>query len=152
MHIRELAQISPDDSVRSFAVWWLRHKPFRPPVDAVTHVGGFSGVTLYRQGQFQVQFFIAKPNASAPKHSHPNIDSVEYGIAGAGQDTFKSERNVHIGGLFMIAPCETHTAQAGPGGGAFLSFQKWLNGVEPSSVELDWSGEPIDEMHAKEIA
>jgi quercetin dioxygenase-like cupin family protein len=139
-------------SVREFAVWWLRHRPLRvPSADAVRHVEGFAGVTLFRDGPFQAQLFVVRPGQRSTVHAHPNIDSVEYGLAGDGEDTFTSERNRRLGALVMIAPGEMHAAGAGAGGGAFISFQKWLNGVAPSSVELDWSGAPMDPEHAAQI-
>lgn len=137
---------SKEESVRKFVVWWMRNKPIEVPSDGIRVYEGFSGVTLYRNGPFQAQLFIVAPGATSPKHSHPNIDSVEYGIAGA--DTFTSDRNHRIHGLICVAPGEGHTAFANEGGGAFISFQKWLNGKKPTSVELDWVGEPIDDKHA----
>ena len=140
----------PDESVRKFAVWWMKNKPFRvPPEDGIRAYEGVYGVTLYREGPFQAQLFIVKHGEGSPEHCHPNIDSVEYGIAGA--DTFTSERNHRIHGLICVAPGELHTAAADEHGGAFISFQKWLNGVKPSSVELDWEGGPIDKSHAESI-
>jgi quercetin dioxygenase-like cupin family protein len=138
--------------IREFAVWWLRTRPFSvPQTGAVRYLNGFAGVTLYRDGPFQVQLFIVRPDCVSPSHAHPNIDSVEYGLAGSGQETFTSERNRRVGALVMIAPGELHAAGAEETGGAFISIQKWLNGVEPSSVELDWTGAPIDEAHEREI-
>jgi quercetin dioxygenase-like cupin family protein len=142
----------PSWSARRFAVWWLRAKPFNiPAADAVRWYTDFTGVTLYRTAPFQVQLFIVRASRVSPWHSHPNIDSVEYGIAGDGQASFASERNLRIGGLVLIAPGEGHEAGAGPSGGAFISLQKWLNGVEPTSVELDWEGSSIDDQHHKEL-
>jgi quercetin dioxygenase-like cupin family protein len=142
---------APEWSARRFAVWWLRHKPFKvPQADGVRAYDGVYGLTLYRHGQFQAQLFIVSPNSGSPTHCHPNIDSVEYGLAGAG--TFSSDRNLLLSGLLMVAPGENHTAAAGPLGGAFISLQKWLNGVPPTSVEMDWMADaPIDAKHAEAI-
>jgi hypothetical protein len=133
--------------VKKFALWWLRNgKPTNHVPDAVTHVGDFSGVTLFREGPFQAQLFIVRPNGKSPVHTHPNVDSVEYGLAGDGQDSFTSERHAKSGPFYMIAPGEAHTAAAGCSGGAFISFQKWLNG-KPTSIEKDWIGDLLDERH-----
>ena len=139
----------PDESVRKFAVWWMKDKPFEVPPDGIRAYEGVYGITLYRKGPFQAQMFIVKHGAGSPEHSHPNIDSVEYGIAGA--DTFTSERNHRIHGLICVAPGEKHTAAADENGGAFISFQKWINGKAPTSVELDWEGAPIDHTHEADI-
>lgn len=142
----------PDASIREFAVWWMRNKPFKVPAnasDAVRSYDGVNGITLFRDGPFQVQLFIVKPNRTSGPHAHPNIDSIEYGLAGA--DTFESDRNFRLHGLICVAPGEFHTAHADDQGGAFISIQKWLNGIAPTSVELDWVGEAMDCDHAAEL-
>lgn len=141
---------SNESSVRDFAVWWLRNRPFSvPKSDAVLYYDGFAGVTLFRHENFQVQLVIVKPDHKSPSHSHPNIDSVEYGLAGDGEGTFESDRNARFGPLVFIEPGESHTAGAGHTGGAFISIQKWINGTTPTSVELDWNGTPLDKNHAE---
>lgn len=141
-------------TVQQFATLWVSQPKFAPPPDAILHVGDISGVTLYRHGPFQVQLFIAKPGATAPRHSHPNIDSCEWLVAGAVD--FQTERQSWVNAwpktfFLHIQPGETHVADAGPAGVCFLSFQKWLNGVEPSSVTLDWDGAAIDVGHADQL-
>lgn len=140
---------SGDADIRAYAAWWNRHRPIRVPDDGVRVYDGVYGVTLHRHGPFQAQLFIVAPNRGSPRHAHPNIDSLELGIAGA--DTFVSDRNYRFKNLICVAPNEFHTAAADEKGGAFISFQKWLNGVAPSSVELDWIGEPIDHGHASQL-
>lgn len=138
--------------IRRFAVWWLRGKPFAPPADFMSvYRGGAAGmgVTLYRYGQFQVQLFIARPNVHFPRHRHPHIDSAELHLAGFND--FKSERNQWLGPFLMVAPTEWHVAESGPDGSSFISIQKWLDGVAPTSVELDWEGGFIDYKHAAAI-
>lgn len=139
-------------SVRKFAVWWLRHKPFQVPMDEpIRFYSDFAGVTLFRDGPFQVQLFITHPNRTSPWHAHPNIESVEYGICGGTQSFFRTERNSQIAGLMMVDAGEFHEAGAGDIGGSFISLQKWINGVQPSSVELDWVGAPIDANHLSQL-
>lgn len=145
-----VTSLSPDAPVRAFAAWWLRERPpFVVPADGVRVHPGIHGLTVFREGPFQAQLFIVAPHGSAPAHAHPNVDSVEYDLSKAG--TFTSERNCRIGGFLCVAPGEVHTAKADARGGSFISFQKWLNGVPPSSVENDWRGEVISEAHAQSI-
>lgn len=142
----------PDDSasVLQFVTWWLRYRPFLVPNQgSVRQIGDYRGITVYRDGPFQVQLFISAPHGIATEHTHPNVDSVEVHVAGDGQ--FTSDSNSHHFGMLRILPGENHGATTGPEGIAFFSIQKWLNGVPPSSVELDWGGEPLDAAHAKDI-
>lgn len=143
----------PDDDagVEAFAAWWVKEKPFAPPADAMRHMKGIDGITLYRDGPFQVQMFLGRAGASAPRHRHPNIDVIDIVLCGSA--VFFSERSDYNDTKteIRVRPNEAHITRSSEGG-AFVSFQKWLNGVAPSSVELDWVGEPIDPNHAAAIA
>jgi hypothetical protein len=132
------------DDLDSFTFWYLNNRPFSPPpVAPVSHTDKASGIVLYRKGIFQVELFIGAPNSIAPSHIHPNIDSYELHICGDMVFT--------IGGVLYnppkpglpVAPTRInhncwHEGVSGPIGGAFLSIQKWLNGVQPTSVLDDW--------------
>jgi len=139
-----------EPNVRDFAHWWLTHKPIQCPGGAISRIGKISGITLYRNGQFQVQMFIGEPLSSAPKHSHPNIDSVEVVLSG---ELILDEAGTAIkpGDVVPVAPGEFHVARAPKEGVCFLSIQKWLNGVNPTSVVDDWDGKPIDDNHAEAL-
>lgn len=159
MVVPDQCPLDESADVQEFAAWWMTEKPFNPPqVGATRFVGDISGVTLYRERQFQVQLFIGRPHATAPMHSHPNVDSIEIPFAGlalfqcARSEFFRGEWDTHILPNVHVAPHEMHDAQVCSQGGAFISIQKWLNGVPPSSVELDWDGAPIDAHHAAAIS
>lgn len=130
-----------DLTIKQFAIWWLRTKPFRPPQEVVVQFGYIFGVTLFRDGPFQVQLFIAPPHSAAPKHRHPNVDTIEYYVM--GDIKFEPDRLIALpfskGALLDIDHTNAHIAVAGETGGCFISIQKWLNGVPPTSVEKDWA-------------
>ena len=46
---------------------------------------------------------------------------------------------------------QTHALIAGDKGGAFLSLEKWPEGVTPNSVTINWAGDPVDPSHGKII-
>ena len=140
-------------TVSEFADWWMKEKPFSVPKNPMRYFGPeISGVVIFRKDQFQAELYIGRPHASAPRHSHPNIDSSEIGIAGLAvfdcdlKDYNKNKTRIHV------HPNEMHTAHMGRVGGCFISFQKWSEGVEPTSVGYDWVGEAIDEKHAADIS
>jgi hypothetical protein len=56
-------------------------------------------------------------------------------------------------GLYQPKLTEDHTHSIGVGskGGAFLSIEKWPEGVTPNSVTINWRGDPVDENHGKII-
>jgi hypothetical protein len=131
-------------------MWWLKNRPIMPPQDGLRHVGNFAGLVLYREGQFQVQLFIAKPETTVPHHMHRNVESYELQIC--GDIAFCTTNQEYSHGMLHIDSCEDHAAfGTGKSGVAFYSFQKWLNGIAPSSVDLDWIGDPMTSEHVSEI-
>lgn len=151
---------APLGSLREFAEWWLAERPFRPPSDAITQVAGNAGVTLYREGRYQVQLFILPPNTEITNHRHPGIDVLEVGVAGDGAFRRRGKNRDLSAALsadsegasaaVRLRPADWHSASIGHGGGAFLSIQEWLN-APPSSVHLDWVGAPLDRNHADSL-
>lgn len=141
-------------TVQDFAKWWLQNKPFNTPVESpIRFIAGFTGVTVFREGPFQVQLFTALPNTDAPRHTHPNVDSMEVFIC--GDIDFSSERDERSGfgpgTTVHVEPSEPHGAKVGAQGVCFFSVQKWIGAKPPSSVELDWTGAPLDGQHAQEL-
>lgn len=138
-------------SALAFAKWWLKTKPFEPPLSAQLRVGAISGTVLFRRGQYQVEQFVAEPFAEAPSHYHPNIDTIEYIVSGSLVFDQSSGRACQPGDRVRVRPGEVHVARAGADGVCFISMQRWLNDVPPTSVTLDWVGAPIDANHGKSL-
>ena len=144
-----------------FSKWFLA-QPFgvlRPPQNSVyfyeTSGGIVISTVLCRMGQFQVELFAGPGPGHFPEHRHPNVDSIEVHLTGETNFTIRGcpvvppERLAQVGddgaSIFCgfrsrVRPQDAHGATVGPAGGAFLSIQHWLNGVEPTSVGLDWEG------------
>ena len=105
--------------------------------------GNLSGLVLYRSGQYQVQLFIINEDAVIKPHCHPNVDSYEVTVCGKVAFEVNGYRHEdrkmwdHV----RVLPEDMHTAYIGKGGGSFISVQKWLNGVKPTTVGHDWKDE-----------
>jgi hypothetical protein len=129
---------------------------------AVRDVYGIYGVTYYRDDEYQVQMFVVPPNSIIPEHTHPNVDSFEVYLGGqimfshrglwtldksvmeeADEKGLSKNRLSNI----RVKPDDLHGGAFGPAGGVFLSVQRWLNGVEPSCVSLDYDGIALDKAH-----
>jgi hypothetical protein len=133
--------------------------PYKQPV---SFVEGVTGLVLYRKPPFQVQLFIVAPNVIIPDHHHPNVDSYEYFLHGMnfsykghwlirnfGGDEIDGVAQ-HAGVTLRVNPLDKHGAESSDQGGAFMSIQHWLNGVEPTSVGNDWVGETMGNEHSKQ--
>lgn len=155
MQYRTLAQ---------FARWVLAQPlgSLRPPMNATyqyrTGGGVVSSVVLHRDGEFQAELFSSVPTEPVgffPEHRHPNVDSIEVYLSGQIGFTIRGRRLVTDeqlstpaedgtsrahGSIVRIRPTDYHGATVGPLGGSFLSIQRWLNGIQPTSIGLDWEG------------
>lgn len=148
------------DPLEDFAEWFMS-QPFsllRPPSPGVHYYGDLSGMILYRDDEFQAELFIVKPDPveRCGEHGHPDVDSMEVAISGELYFTINgkpvmSHRKAfavaddgalaNYGHIVRVQPGLSHTAFVGKEGGCFLSLQRWLNGVVPSSIGLNWNGE-----------
>lgn len=146
-----------NDELDEFTNWWLDIRSFRPPANdcPLDFNGNLHGVTLYRDGEWQVQLLSIKPNSIIIEHRHPNVDTYE--VYFSGQHVLGMNSKVlytledlaklqdpqlptpfGFGVATRIAPPDWHWVKFGEQGGSFLSIQKWLNGVKPTSVGHDW--------------
>ncbi len=146
--------------VEQFAAWYLTAPGMGVPQcvegEGIRQAGCFTGLTLFRQDRFQVQMWICPPNSHIPDHSHPGVNNVQVLLSGQvylrhngvlvlSPEEMQTAANVGArvnGTLVVIMAGETHGAEVGPLGGAFLSIQHWLH-EEPTSVELNWDGPPL---------
>ena len=129
--------------------WWDL-----PRSSGVTNFGNIVSLVLYRKKPFQVELFIV-PDApsSFTEHKHPNVDVIQFGLTGdaglfVNSKLACSEADVlrWMNGEFKTPFVRIHPTDWHSGLGrtpyAFLSIQHWLNGVEPTSVGIEWEGEP----------
>jgi quercetin dioxygenase-like cupin family protein len=125
----------------AFMNWWVASRPLNAPRDSVINDDKIHGVVLYRDGQYQVELLQVEPNSIIDEHIHPNVDSYEMYVAGDVNFTVNgiSYPEQSLGDNIRVFHDDWHGGVFGPMGGVFMSFQKWLNGVQPSSVGADWA-------------
>lgn len=156
------------DAVLAFTDWFTRQPFVLPPsvANGVHRVGEgkFTGLTLYRSGQFQAQLWLCDPGSEIHDHAHPEVDIVQVYVSGQVYLRVNGELRIKPEDVFAlndgrssknqywvrVNPGDVHGATIGPQGGAFLTFQHWLRD-EPKSVELQWEGEPLDALHAQAL-
>jgi hypothetical protein len=159
----------PDDELTRFLRFYMNNAgplAFVPLHDTVHDVDGVRSVTMFREGQFQVQMFIAPPNKIIPEHTHPNVDSYEVYVGGqirfskhgkwcATEDEANAADVRDLCGLrgtaIRVYPQDPHGGVAGPSGSCFLSVQHWLNGVAPTCVANDYTGVVMGEDHLSKV-
>ena len=157
------------DPLESFANYYLKsgisRRIYTPSRNPLLFIEGVSGVVLYRKKSFQVELFICQPNTVIPEHTHPDVDSFELFLYGmqfshSGETVISDQQAMQdTNGLpswayktLRVRPNDTHGGKASKFGGAFISIQHWLNGVDPTHVSSNWSGETMGEQHSKQTA
>lgn len=155
------------ETAEAFRDWWCKAGwPIRPPFrDPVFFTDNAMSLCWFREGRFQVELYINEPNSIAPFHSHPGVDScfiylagnLEFGLPdGSFTDLSKAQmaqaNGTHrlFGKVASVPDGVKHSVRTFGGGGAFLSFEKW-NCDNPTSVTVQWSGDPVGEQHAKTL-
>ena len=146
-----------NDDLSEFLEWYLDagQRIFTPLKQSIHFVDGLTSLCIYRHEPYQVALVTVKPGTYIPPHTHPNVVSFEVALRGIefysnGKTTLPmwfADKPSPTSNLSMahymvvrILPETEHAAKAGPEGGCFLSVQKWLNGVAPTAVGMDWKG------------
>ena len=156
------------NNVEQFRDWWLKAgRPFRPPFKNAIHTTDIAyALCLYREGRYQVEMYICKPNTQSPMHKHPGVESVSMYLAGhlefakdnsefadlsAYQKPQANGAHMLLGkGVEVNDGTKDHALRIGSTGGAFLIFEHWKD-KDPVSVTTHWEGELVGQEHAKTI-
>tara|TARA_B100002019_G_C20936000_1_gene434461 strand:+ start:95 stop:583 length:489 start_codon:yes stop_codon:yes gene_type:complete len=158
MRIVNSLKFKPETDLEEYLKWVVHNISFCPPTvikNNLSFTDGMIGFVLHREGQFQTQLFIGEPDVVIPNHIHPNVDSFEVALHGAtlrhsGMIILTPESD-SAGMALYVGHDHWHGGFASKDGGCFLSVQKWLNGVPPSSVENDWGGDTIGPEHDSKV-
>ena len=156
-------------TVEEFAYWYKDQRfPLRiPPHEPVYKTDNSRSVVVYREGQFQAELYLVKPNTSSPEHSHPGVDSIIVPWGGEFDCTRNGEFK-DLSGIYSASTSEgtsqafgfitarlddshTHALHAYGKGAVFLSIEKWREELEPDSVTVRWDGAPVGEEHKRAI-
>ena len=152
------------DNVKQFAKWWMQNRPIRPPFkDCLFTTDLVQSLTLFREGNFQVELYLMKPDSQSPWHTHEGVDSVFVYLGGnlefgnedkVFNDTSEHQKEGDLGTHFLFGRAAEalngglHAVRTRDNGGAFLSFEHWKNG-NPDSVVINWQGEHDGPIHVK---
>jgi len=157
------------NTVEEFAQWYKQNNyPIRPPAGDCVYVTDNSySYVVFRQGNFQAEIYLVKPNSGSPEHSHPRVENI---ILLWGGDAFATYDGVMVDSPAFVEPKNsdepspyfgamgpkitdkhTHSLRTGSRGAAFLSLEKWPEDVKPTSVVVNWKGAAIGAQHATHI-
>jgi hypothetical protein len=154
------------NTLEEFAEWYKNEGfPIRPPFEDPVYITDISySYVLFREGQYQAELYLVRPNTSSPDHSHPGIENIvmiwggDVSTSQNGKFTDLSEHYTEpnsngtnkLFGMQSEKLTDTgfHALVAGSKGGAFLSLEKWPKEKRMTSVTIEWTGDAIDSSHA----
>ena len=158
MLILNTQNFKPETDLEKYLKWVVNNVSFSPwsvIKNNLSFADGVIGFVLHREGQFQTQLFIVEPNVVIPDHIHPNVDSFEVAIHGMtfrhSGKTILTPENDSVGDSIYVHRNDWHGGCSCGDGGCFMSVQKWLNDVPPTSVGNDWGGDTMGPQHDSKI-
>lgn len=145
-------------TLEEFATFWVRAgKPYRPPHNArVIETDYTLSMIVFRDNQFQVELYMAKPNWSTPKHTH-SFDSVTVfnggkmlgrrGIAFDENPPWVALEDADIDLVQPVLPMgHWHQIRATDKGFSFYNIQYWPE-EQPTSATIGYHGEAMGPVH-----
>ena len=139
-------------TLKAFSEWYLGTVgtlPLKAPaVDAIRVTTFMSEVIIYRDPPFQVDFVTLFPGQFIPPHYHPNVDSYDVNLTGNGEAivsgrvwTKRIQAQPRVNLRIPVLAGAIHYGFTSEGS-AFISMQKWKEGVPLSFLSEDWIDAP----------
>lgn len=160
-------------SLQEFTQWYVAAGcPQRPPADCQIHCSEYSfNFTVFRQGQYQVELYLIRPNTVTPPHHHSfdqqtiflagELWGTRQGLGGSvghsGHPDRRHQHNLnlaHPDSMTIGAPLlqdQWHKLHAGAQGAAILVAEYWPEGSDPSSAIIEWYGESLGPEHDQRL-
>ncbi len=145
-------------TLEEFARYWISAgKPYLPPQDSpVIETDYTLSMIVFRDKEFQVELYLAKPNWSTPKHTHL-FDSITvfnggkmFGRRGQSLDENPPWYALEDSDIDKIQPVlpmgHWHQIRATERGFSFYNIQYWPKD-KPTSATIGYHGEAMGPIH-----
>jgi len=150
------------DTLEDFIEWYSDAKmPLMTPWNSsVMYTDDATSICVFRQGKYQVELYIIKPDKILPHHAHPGMEVTLVFMAAQGM-SWATDIGKNSDGkgneafalrLSKLKDGEYHGGTATEKGFVLLSFEKWPEEITPSSAALHWQGETAGPIHDNLIA
>jgi quercetin dioxygenase-like cupin family protein len=115
------------------------------PVASTHQYRGCQTATLVRNEaeHFLIEQIIFPPNMRLPRHRHPNVSVLDFGISGSGVfsvgcHVFKNEESNRAKLPLYVPRNVPHGGVVGINGAVIVSLQYWHQWPPQESIFLDW--------------
>lgn len=149
------------DNVEQFGEWFRANGcPFRLPADAKIFETDVSmSMIMFRQGDYQAELYMMKPNITVPKHSHPMRQIILW--LGGWIKAFRKDhpntananyQTEHSGYMSSVLEKDTwHAFETTDKGAMLIVLEQWNTKSEKSSATMAYDGEPLGPIHAETL-
>jgi len=135
------------DKLKDFVVWYLKNgKPILIPDNfEVFETDDATACCLFRSGRYQVEMYLVHPNPLLPPHEHPQVENIEI-PSGAWSSLKESDLDklLQVDGQ---AHGESFKERGKYKGFMIMSFQRWAEGLEITTIGSRWKGHTVGEKH-----
>jgi len=142
------AENIPDfKTIEEFVLWYFDvGMPFLlPPITEVFLSDDATSSCLFRYKQFQVELYMIHPNPLIPIHEHPDVENVE--IPSSLWASFTKEDIANHLQKNGQSHGNSFKERAKSTGFLLLSFQKWKDGLEVTTIASKWKGHTAGQKH-----
>jgi|TARA_B100001094_G_scaffold318911_1_gene363035 hypothetical protein len=140
------------DSVNEFCKWWVSAGcPIAPPAEKVHLSDDATSFALFRSGQFQVELYLIHPNPNLPIHEHPDVEVIKMRLDSFSPCGSFVKKTTYYPASETLFQGRSHGAginfkdaeTTDSSGFGLLAFQKWREGLTPTTVAARWKGRTV---------
>lgn len=149
------------NNLEEFSAWYRDHGcPLRLPEDArVFETDVSMSMIVFRQGDYQAEMYMMKPNVTVPKHSHPMrqlilwiggwMQAFRQGVDPKPNEHYQTKNSGYISPV--LERDNWHAFETTEKGAFLFVTEQWKNNEEKSSATIAYEGTPLGPMHAETL-
>lgn len=139
-------------NLRQFTEWWLKNKCFNTPHGSKIYISDDAySFPIFKKDNYQVELYIINNHKGGVySHSHPGVELVQIRlldddspVSGFGQTDYLADGSFHgvpgSNGDMVVKL-------------VFLVFERWPDGVDPTSVAVQFRGKTAGPLQAEMIS
>lgn len=140
------------DSLEEFANWYVRagFPMLPPPGFASFRTDDAVAICTFRKPPYQVELYVIDDPLAVPLHEHPYVDVLQYVFDKRLADERGFALPQQLGHKLTLGKAHGAVAagdRSNDGNGVLYTFERWPDGVEPSTVSAVWKGKTVGPKH-----
>lgn len=137
--------------MEDFAAWYIAAGfPMLPPTGFQSfRTDDAVAVCTFRAAPYQVELYIIDDPMAVPQHEHPYVEVIQYGFD-------RTDFRTPIANPYQMGPkltlgqahgADDPSKRTNEGNSVLYAFERWPDGVTPSTVSAVWKGKVVGPRH-----